>query len=76
MGSTPFWLFLSTGAGREGFILTTSLWILVSLFHFHHLNHVAECIVAKAIRDGGIDAIIDHEGGFMASKEVCGCVLY
>jgi len=56
--------------------LTTSLWILVSLFHFHHLNHVAECIVAKAIRDGGIDAIIDHEGGFMASKEVRGCVLY
>ena len=32
----------------------------------------AECIVAKAIRDGGIDAVIDHEGGFMASKEVRG----
>lgn len=31
---------------------------------------MSECIVAKAIRDGGIDAIIDHEGGFMASKEV------
>lgn len=33
----------------------------------------AECIVAKAIRDGGIDAVIDHEGGFMASKEVRVC---
>jgi 26S proteasome regulatory subunit N3 len=22
----------------------------------------AECIIAKAIRDGGIDAVIDHEG--------------
>lgn len=30
----------------------------------------AECIVAKAIRDGGIDATIDHEGSFMQSKEV------
>lgn len=30
----------------------------------------AECIVAKAIRDGGIEAVIDHEGGFMASKDV------
>ncbi|EFJ52858.1 26S proteasome regulatory complex [Volvox carteri f. nagariensis] len=29
----------------------------------------AEYIVAKAIRDGGIDAVIDHEGGFMASRE-------
>lgn len=37
-----------------------------------HLASVedCECIVAKAIRDGGIDAVIDHEGGFMASKEV------
>mmetsp|Transcript_49983 Transcript_49983/g.159960 ORF Transcript_49983/g.159960 Transcript_49983/m.159960 type:complete len:486 (+) Transcript_49983:407-1864(+) len=30
----------------------------------------AECIVAKAIRDGGIDATIDHEHGYMQSKEV------
>jgi 26S proteasome regulatory subunit N3 len=30
----------------------------------------AEYIVAKAIRDGGIDAVIDHEGGSMSSKEV------
>ncbi len=29
----------------------------------------AECIVAKAIRDGGIDATIDHAGGFIQSKE-------
>ena len=29
----------------------------------------AEYIVAKAIRDGVIDATIDHEGGFMKSKE-------
>ncbi|KXZ51995.1 hypothetical protein GPECTOR_10g1017 [Gonium pectorale] len=29
----------------------------------------AEYIVAKAIRDGGIDAVIDHEGGFVASRE-------
>eukprot|EP00897_Mesotaenium_endlicherianum_P004312 jgi/Mesen1/3909/ME000208S02918 len=29
----------------------------------------AECIVAKAIRDGGIDATLDHAGGFMQSKE-------
>ncbi|GLI66345.1 hypothetical protein VaNZ11_010128 [Volvox africanus] len=29
----------------------------------------AEYIVAKAIRDGGIDAVIDHDGGFMASRE-------
>ncbi|KAJ3089168.1 26S proteasome non-ATPase regulatory subunit, partial [Quaeritorhiza haematococci] len=28
----------------------------------------AEYIVAKAIRDGVIDAIIDHEKGFMKSK--------
>lgn len=28
-----------------------------------------EHIVAKAIRDGGIDAVIDHEGGFMCSRE-------
>lgn len=26
--------------------------------------------MAKAIRDGGIDAVLDHEGAFMASKEV------
>lgn len=25
----------------------------------------AECIVAKAIRDGGCDATIDHDGGFL-----------
>lgn len=30
----------------------------------------AECIVAKAIRDGAIDAIIDHEGGFLQSRDV------
>ncbi|CAG8459381.1 52_t:CDS:10 [Ambispora leptoticha] len=30
----------------------------------------AEYIVAKAIRDGVIDAIIDHEKGFMKSKEI------
>eukprot|EP00798_Chlamydomonas_sp_ICE-L_P009324 gene9324-16457_t len=30
----------------------------------------AECIVAKAIRDGGIGAVLDHEGGFMASREI------
>ncbi|GAX76172.1 hypothetical protein CEUSTIGMA_g3616.t1 [Chlamydomonas eustigma] len=37
-----------------------------------HLNSAedAECIVAKAIRDGGIDAVINHELGFLASKEV------
>eukprot|EP01100_Stratorugosa_tubuloviscum_P001873 TRINITY_DN1425_c0_g2_i1.p1 TRINITY_DN1425_c0_g2~~TRINITY_DN1425_c0_g2_i1.p1 ORF type:complete len:531 (-),score=208.54 TRINITY_DN1425_c0_g2_i1:138-1631(-) len=29
----------------------------------------AEFIVAKAIKDGVIDAIIDHEGGFIQSKE-------
>jgi hypothetical protein len=28
-----------------------------------------EYIVAKAIRDGAIDAVIDHEGGFMWSRE-------
>lgn len=28
-----------------------------------------ECIVAKAIRDGIIDAVIDHEGGYVQSKE-------
>lgn len=27
-----------------------------------------ECIVAKAIRDGGIDAVLDHEQGYMQSK--------
>jgi hypothetical protein len=27
-----------------------------------------ECIVAKAIRDGGIDAAIDHEAQLMYSK--------
>lgn len=25
--------------------------------------------MAKAIRDGGINAVLDHEGGFMASRE-------
>jgi 26S proteasome regulatory subunit N3 len=29
-----------------------------------------EQIVAKAIRDGVIDAIINHDEGFMQSKEV------
>ncbi|KAF3796497.1 putative 26S proteasome non-ATPase regulatory subunit 3 [Nymphaea thermarum] len=29
----------------------------------------AECIVAKAIRDGAIDATIDHGNGYMLSKE-------
>lgn len=29
----------------------------------------AECIVAKAIRDGGIDAVVDHAQGWMQSKE-------
>lgn len=28
-----------------------------------------ECIVAKAIRDGIIEAVIDHEGGFVKSRE-------
>lgn len=30
----------------------------------------AEFIVAKAIRDGVIDATLDHNGGFMKSKEI------
>ncbi|KAJ3120862.1 26S proteasome non-ATPase regulatory subunit [Nowakowskiella sp. JEL0407] len=30
----------------------------------------AEYIVSKAIRDGVIDAVIDHEKGFMKSKEI------
>jgi 26S proteasome regulatory subunit N3 len=36
-----------------------------------HLPSVAdtECIVAKAIRDGGIDATIDHEAGIVESSE-------
>ncbi|KAI5480596.1 26S proteasome non-atpase regulatory subunit 3 [Pseudohyphozyma bogoriensis] len=36
-----------------------------------HLNSEedAEYIVAKAIRDGVIDAVVDHEKGFMMSKE-------
>eukprot|EP00245_Coleochaete_scutata_P001348 TRINITY_DN11652_c0_g2_i1.p1 TRINITY_DN11652_c0_g2~~TRINITY_DN11652_c0_g2_i1.p1 ORF type:complete len:467 (+),score=77.92 TRINITY_DN11652_c0_g2_i1:189-1589(+) len=29
----------------------------------------AECIVTKAIRDGGIDATVDHANGYMSSKE-------
>lgn len=29
----------------------------------------AECIVAKAIRDGGVDAVLDHDAGVMMSKE-------
>ena len=44
----------------------------------------AEYICAKAIRDGGIDAVLDHAGGFLATREltdlystnepqVCGC---
>ncbi|GMI83089.1 HAPLESS 15, EMBRYO DEFECTIVE 2719 [Hibiscus trionum] len=30
----------------------------------------AECIVAKAIRDGAIDATLDHENGWMVSREI------
>jgi 26S proteasome regulatory subunit N3 len=30
----------------------------------------AEYIVAKAIRDGVIEATLDHEGGYMKSKDV------
>lgn len=30
----------------------------------------AEYICAKAIRDGGIDAVLDHEGGFLATREL------
>jgi 26S proteasome regulatory subunit N3 len=35
-----------------------------------------ECIVAKAIRDGAIDAIIDHDKGTLVSRDtqVCVCV--
>ena len=29
-----------------------------------------ECIVAKAVRDGGIDAVIDHTNKWMLYKEV------
>lgn len=29
----------------------------------------AECIVSKAIRDGGIDAVLDHTSGWMQSRE-------
>jgi 26S proteasome regulatory subunit N3 len=29
----------------------------------------AEFIVAKAIKDGVIDAVVDHENGFVKSKE-------
>ena len=29
----------------------------------------AECVCAKAIRDGVVDAILNHEQGFMRSKE-------
>jgi 26S proteasome regulatory subunit N3 len=36
--------------------------------HFDNVEDV-ECIVAKAIRDGIIDATIDHKGGFIKSKE-------
>ena len=28
-----------------------------------------ECVVAKAIRDGGVDAVLDHEAGAMMSRE-------
>ncbi len=36
----------------------------------------AECIVAKAIRDGAIDATIDYESKAMVSREtqVCTCL--
>lgn len=30
----------------------------------------AEFICAKAIRDGGIDAVLDHGAGYLASKEL------
>ncbi|KAF6258690.1 26S proteasome regulatory complex [Scenedesmus sp. NREL 46B-D3] len=30
----------------------------------------AEYICAKAIRDGGIDAVLDHAGGFLATREL------
>lgn len=30
----------------------------------------AEYICAKAIRDGGIDAVLDHDGGFLATREL------
>jgi len=30
----------------------------------------AEYICAKAIRDGGIDALVDHAGGFLATREL------
>jgi len=33
-------------------------------------NEETEQIVAKAIRDGVIDAIIDHEQGFMKSRDI------
>lgn len=44
--------------------------LLTTRYHnfVHSLSHI-EYIVAKAIRDGGIDAVIDHDGGFMASRE-------
>lgn len=29
-----------------------------------------ECIVAKAIRDGGVDAVLDHANGWMLSKDI------
>jgi len=29
-----------------------------------------ECIVAKAIRDGGVDAVLDHANSWMLSKDV------
>lgn len=30
----------------------------------------AEYIAAKAIRDGALDAVVDHAGGFLATREV------
>lgn len=33
-------------------------------------NEETEQIVAKAIRDGVIDAVIDHEQGFMKSRDI------
>lgn len=30
----------------------------------------AEYIVAKAIRDGALDAVLDHAGGFLATREL------
>ena len=41
-----------------------------SKLHIDGTDEEAEQIVAKAIRDGVIDAVIDHEGKFVRSQEV------